>query len=243
VAWARLDDRFHENRKVKKAWRRCPTAIGLHVMAITYCSGHLTDGLVDIEFVEEKIPKDRDRTAAVAALVDAGLWEPVDDGWRIHDFLEFNPSSEQLAEAKRAKSAAGKKGASARWGNGKRKAGSLADAITPAMAPAIGGASGVAMADDAPEPDPNPTHYPPTPPRGARKRDREAYDQEVKAYAARLLPDIHPDFAELAVGKALQVLGDHDQPTDAQVLDTASRLRMLPDEIRDAIARQIPEAA
>jgi hypothetical protein len=114
VAWARLDDRFHEHRKVKKAWRCSPASVGLHVMAITYCAGHGTDGLVDVEFVEEKVPKDRDRERMIAALVDAGLWELVDGGWVIHDFLEFNPSraetDEQRTHVSRVRAEAGRRG-------------------------------------------------------------------------------------------------------------------------------------
>lgn len=104
MTWARLDDRFHEHRKVKSAWHVDPGAVGLHVVAITYCAGHETDGLVDVEFVREKLPRQRDRDRLIGALVNAGLWEPVDDGWLLHDFLDYNPSKASLDE-KRARDA------------------------------------------------------------------------------------------------------------------------------------------
>jgi len=43
-------------------------------------------------------------TRHVGALVDAGLWEPVRGGWRIHDFLDYNPSHAKLvADRERAR--------------------------------------------------------------------------------------------------------------------------------------------
>jgi hypothetical protein len=104
MSWAKLDDQFHAHRKATKAWRGHPRALGLHLLAMSYCAGHLTDGLVDDEFVEEKIPQTRERSAATDALVDAELWEREDTGWRIHDWLDFNPSKADTL-AKRQKEA------------------------------------------------------------------------------------------------------------------------------------------
>lgn len=115
MSWAKLDDRFHENRKIKRAWRRFPAALGLHVMAITYCAGHATDGFVDAEFVEEKMPRERDFARAVEVLVDAGLWEAVEDGWVIHDFLDYNPSRSDREKQHQAKVEAGRRGGRAKW--------------------------------------------------------------------------------------------------------------------------------
>ncbi len=92
MSWAKLDDQFHAHRKAMKAWRAHPRALGLHMLAMSYCAGHLTDGLVDDEFVEEKIPAKRERDQATNALVEAELWGREEDGWRIHDWLDFNPS-------------------------------------------------------------------------------------------------------------------------------------------------------
>ena len=102
MTWARLDDRFDDNRKVKRVWLNCPQALGLHVMALTYCTRHHTDGLVDTEYVAEKAPAVKQRERMTQALVDAGLWTTDPEGWRIHDFLDYNPSSAELAEKRRA---------------------------------------------------------------------------------------------------------------------------------------------
>jgi hypothetical protein len=102
VSWAKFDDRYHDNRKVKKAWHAHPRAVGLHAMAITYCAMHETDGLIDAEWLKEKLPAARERTAVLAALVDTGLFEPDEDGgFYVHDYLVFNPERADLEEKRR----------------------------------------------------------------------------------------------------------------------------------------------
>jgi hypothetical protein len=114
MSWAKLDDRFHENRKVRGLWRRQPAALGLHVMALTYCAGHETDGFVDNEFVEDKVAQSTTRRKLTAALCEAGMWVVEDSGWRIHDYLDFHPSKAELDEKRRAdrrrKQASGRNG-------------------------------------------------------------------------------------------------------------------------------------
>lgn len=86
-------------------------------MALAYCAGHEYDGEVDAEFTETMLPKDRERQQAITALVSAGLWHEREDGWVIHDYLEFNPSAAELAEKRRVdaeRKAAARAAASAR---------------------------------------------------------------------------------------------------------------------------------
>jgi hypothetical protein len=100
MPWARFDERFPWHRKV----RRIPdAAFRLHVSAVCWCSEHLTDGFVpagDLLLVSDvKRPG-----SAVGALVSAGMWELADDGWQIHDYLDYNPSKAEVEE-KREKDA------------------------------------------------------------------------------------------------------------------------------------------
>lgn len=118
MPWARLDDRFHDNRKVRRVWRRCPEAIALHIFAITYSACHELDGHVDTDWVEDTIPNDRRRQKLTDALVDAQLWHVNGTGWEINDYLEYNPSHADLEAKRETRRAAGHAGASARWGNG-----------------------------------------------------------------------------------------------------------------------------
>jgi hypothetical protein len=101
MSWVRLDDRLHDNRKIKRLWLRDRGALALHLMALSYCGGHETDGLVDTEFLTLLAPGKADRDKLTASLVDAGVWVAVADGWQINDFLEYNPSSADLNEKRR----------------------------------------------------------------------------------------------------------------------------------------------
>lgn len=102
MTWAKFDDRYDDNRKVKKAWRLEPAAVGLHAMAVTYSSRHETDGNVDLDWLTEKLPNAKHRERVVRVLIEAELFE-TDDGeqFRVHDYLIYNPSSEQLVEKRR----------------------------------------------------------------------------------------------------------------------------------------------
>lgn len=111
MAWVKLDDKFHSHRKVRRAGL---AAVGLHCRAMSYTADERLDGHVDLPWVKEVGGAQAMRLAQ--ALVDAGLWETNGDGWVIHDYLDFNPSGAEIS-AKR--SAAGKKGAEARWNKGK----------------------------------------------------------------------------------------------------------------------------
>lgn len=96
MPWVKLDDRFHEDPRVIQAWQASRVSIGLYVMALTYSGAHLLDGNIPEHFVVEKVPGTGDRRKAIAALVDAGLWEPQDNGWKVRNYLKFNPSKAEV---------------------------------------------------------------------------------------------------------------------------------------------------
>lgn len=102
MTWAKLDDSFHSHPKVRAAWYQCPASLGLHVLAITYAADHETDGVVPGWFVAGAFAKARELQAAVAALLGAGMWREHDDGYEIHDFLQYHPSRKALAEKRQA---------------------------------------------------------------------------------------------------------------------------------------------
>ena len=109
MSWARMDDAMGEHRKTRRLLRACGLdAFGLHSLAILHCSRYLTDGFVEEEFVKEALDDARVRGKARIALTDAlveqGQWEPVDGGWRIHDYLDHNPSRAEV-EARRRRDA------------------------------------------------------------------------------------------------------------------------------------------
>lgn len=110
MAWVKLDDQFARHPKVLRAG---PLASWLHVCALTYCAQYATDGFVPhvavnglADFSGIKMPPfkgHRGRTVNtpegldfVGELIDAGMWEEVEDGYRLHDYLDYNPSREQV---------------------------------------------------------------------------------------------------------------------------------------------------
>jgi len=107
MPWARLDDRYHDHKKVKRALRREPVAVALHVMAITYCNLHNNDGEIERDQVDlwlsmTPLPPKRQR-AILSTLLDLKLLEcgPDDETYIVHDYLDWNRSRaerEALAE-------------------------------------------------------------------------------------------------------------------------------------------------
>jgi 5-methylcytosine-specific restriction endonuclease McrA len=118
VSWVRFDDASEGHPKFLRAGL---AAEGLHKRACCYASKQLTDGFVPQVWVDQNTwdLKPAERRRIVAALVTERLFEPVEGGYMIHDFLDFNPSRAQVEERQveqhAVKSAAGKAGAEKRW--------------------------------------------------------------------------------------------------------------------------------
>jgi hypothetical protein len=98
MPWVKLDDRFPSHRKIALLSDR---AFRLHISALCWCSENLTDGRIsDRELT--LVAHIRGLKATAMQLEDAGVWDRTDDGWVIHDFLDYNPSREQvIAERKK----------------------------------------------------------------------------------------------------------------------------------------------
>lgn len=96
MTWVKLDDAFTDHPKVMAAG---PLASWLHVCGLTYCSRLLTDGFIPAGQVRKLA--DVDNAGELAEqLVAVGLWDRCEGGFRIHDYLDYNPSRED-ALAKR----------------------------------------------------------------------------------------------------------------------------------------------
>jgi hypothetical protein len=98
MPWGRVDDSLYDNPKLDKLGKDRLACVGLHFLAISWCNRWLTDGLVPADRVSRLGGTPR----LVAALVGADLWEPVGDGYHVHDFLEFNDSREQVLATRAA---------------------------------------------------------------------------------------------------------------------------------------------
>jgi hypothetical protein len=103
MTWVRIDDHLHAHPKFRAAWDTEPASVGLELFALSHSAAYLTDGLVDERFVRQWFAGTSRRRRAVSALVDTRLWVPADGGgWRIHDYLDYNESREEIQRRRRA---------------------------------------------------------------------------------------------------------------------------------------------
>lgn len=128
MSWFRCDDRLGDHPKVMALDEKLLPAMGLWVLCGVYCSKHLTDGFVPRKVVRmyggERLAKD---------LEAAGLFKPASGGWVLHDYLDWNPSKEQVLKTRADRQAAGQAGGQAR-AKANAQAGAKADASPTAQA-------------------------------------------------------------------------------------------------------------
>lgn len=91
MSWFKGDDRLHSCEK----WAPLSFAArGLWAHANSWVSDRRTDGMVP-----RKMPQAWGAAPElVQELVIARLWDEVPDGWRFHDWLDYNPSRAELEE-------------------------------------------------------------------------------------------------------------------------------------------------
>ena len=90
MSWVRFDDGFMRHPKVLAAGR---DARDLYIAAMFHCGTHLTDGFImapalPLIAAEAGVPYDEANTQALASrLVEVGLWQMVQGGYQVHDYL------------------------------------------------------------------------------------------------------------------------------------------------------------
>lgn len=120
LAWVRLDTSMPTHDKMIALagyGDRGLAAAFVYVSSLAHSGAQETDGLIK----RGALPFVHGKPTHARLLVEVGLWDAVDDGWRIHNWGDRNvvgAMQQAIDEAKHdARSAAGKKGAEARWGN------------------------------------------------------------------------------------------------------------------------------
>jgi hypothetical protein len=73
------------------------SALGLWVRCGSHCAQHLTDG-----YISREVALLYGTKSAAAQLVAVGLWEVADEGWVMHDYLDYNPSAERVRAERQA---------------------------------------------------------------------------------------------------------------------------------------------
>jgi hypothetical protein len=106
MPWIKVDDQIAHHPKFMAAGA---AASWLWVCGQSYCARYLTDGFVP----ESALPTLGNVTnpkAHAQTLVRVGLWEPTEGGYRVHDYLQFQPSRADVEERRRQRANAGRKG-------------------------------------------------------------------------------------------------------------------------------------
>ena len=116
MTWLKVDDQFYRHPKVQAL---TDAAFRLHVFGLCFSAQYLTDGFVADPVLRSERPKSAPLTAE---LVRAQLWHREAGGYRIHDYLKYNPSREHVEAERTAdrerKKAAGIASGKARGGGG-----------------------------------------------------------------------------------------------------------------------------
>lgn len=103
AGYAKLSNDFWQDRDVLKLRRRNPSAALLYVMAISWCSDHASDGLIDMDdllYVLNAEEEDVDDLVASGLLLEPS--EDADGKLAIRNYLKYQNSAEQI-EDNRAK--------------------------------------------------------------------------------------------------------------------------------------------
>ena len=111
--WANFDDCYPDHPKVIGL---SDGAFRLHTSGIIYCSRYKTDGLIPKQQVSKLVPNYRAAHLKELTRGPKPLWTTDGTHYYIHDYLQWNRSKAEVEANKATKSAAGKKGAEARWG-------------------------------------------------------------------------------------------------------------------------------
>lgn len=150
MAWVKIDDQAPRNEKLLRAG---PAAAWLWLCGIAHGQAQMTEGFIaDISLSTIGVTgADRSRKLA-EVLVSCGLFERVEGGYQVHDYLEHNETREEALARKVTLGA--KRAASGRLGG-------LAK---------VANAKQTVVANPSPDPTrPDRTKNPPTPFQGARR--------------------------------------------------------------------------
>ena len=91
MAWVKIDDQFHDHPKVLEVG---PLAEALYIRGLAYAARYLTDGYIPAAHLRRM--GDLDAMEEAGKLVEAGLWDPCEKGYQIHDYLDYQPSAEKV---------------------------------------------------------------------------------------------------------------------------------------------------
>lgn len=92
MGWVKIDDRYRTNPKIVQLGAE---GLALDVAGLCFCAENETDGEIPYGVVPSLYPVRRPYRVA-DRLVEVGRWDRTESGYRIHDYLLYNPSKEEL---------------------------------------------------------------------------------------------------------------------------------------------------
>ncbi|GGN39636.1 hypothetical protein FHR83_006677 [Actinoplanes campanulatus] len=96
MTWFKVDDGLHSHRKAVRAGI---PAMGLWVMAGSWCADNLSDGFIP-DYMAARLDTNYEQNAE--CLVSAGLWvvagKDGDSGWQFHQWVDQQPTAESVLE-------------------------------------------------------------------------------------------------------------------------------------------------
>ena len=125
MGWFKVDDQLAFHAKVMMAGN---SAMGLWVRAGSWSSAQLTNGFIPAHMANAMAADGKTMVShdlpsfaidLPSELIASGLWQKVEGGFQFHDWTEFQPDAKEekskREDVRKARSAAGKRGAEARW--------------------------------------------------------------------------------------------------------------------------------
>lgn len=106
--FVRLDEGYDEHQKVLPL---SDAAFRAHVEAICWSGRNRRQN----GFITTALARKKWRSKVIAELVDSRLFDETEGGYRLHDFLDFNRSADEVAAFRDARGIAGTLGNHKRW--------------------------------------------------------------------------------------------------------------------------------
>lgn len=106
MPWIRLDDQIAHHPKFTAAG---PVAAWLWVCGQSYCARYLTDGLIPLSALPT-LGLSQAPWKYAEALVRVGLWDQTDDGYRVHDYHQYQPARQDVEQQREERAASGRLG-------------------------------------------------------------------------------------------------------------------------------------
>ena len=109
MPWGSLDDSLYDHPKLDLLGSSRLPCVGLWILAVSWSNRYLTDGFIP----RTRVEKLHGTVNLAEKLVTAGLFERAGEDYRVHDFLDFNPSAGEIQARRKAMRELGKRGGAA----------------------------------------------------------------------------------------------------------------------------------